>query len=337
MAMGYKKIGRQSIQFEHPPVIANTYAIVGPKEGQGPLGDRFDQVLQDNYYGEKDWERAEIKMLRDTITNVISQAMLKPQDVDFLIAGDLLNQNIASNFAVRDIAVPFLGLYNACATFVESITLGAILIDSGYAKNVVAAASSHYSTAERQYRFPTEFGVQRKPTSQWTVTGAGAACLKDDAVGPRVTAATVGIVNDMGEKDPYNMGTAMAPAAADTIQKHLTELSRSPDYYDLYLGGDLGKVGIAIVNTLLSQKNVKIADKLVCCGMMMYNDKQGVHAGGSGAGCTASVFSGHIFKEMKAQRLKKVLLVGTGALFSPLTYQQGESIPAVAHAVAVEL
>lgn len=335
--MAYKKVGRQTIQFEHPPVIANTYTIVGPKEGQGPLGDRFDLVMQDNYYGETDWERAEIKMLRETITNVISQAMLKPRDVDFLIAGDLLNQNIAANFAVRDIAAPFLGVYNACATFAEALLLGAVFIDGGFAKNVVAAASSHYSTAERQYRFPTELGVQKKPTSQWTVTGAGAICLKDDASGPRITAATIGIVNDMGEKDPYNMGTAMAPAAADTIQKHLSELGRAPDYYDLYIGGDLGRVGIAITNTLLSQQNVKINDKFVCCGMMIYNDKQGVNAGGSGAGCSATVFAGHIFRELKAGRLKKVLLVGTGALFSPLTYKQGESIPSVAHAVAVEM
>lgn len=337
--MAENKRGRQTVVFRNPPVITHTFSIAGPKEGRGPLGGKFHRVLPDLYYGEKSWEKAEIKMLRDSIQELLASANLSPGQTDLVLAGDLLNQNIAASFALRELPIPFVGLFNACATFADALLLGAMLVDGGYVDTVVAAASSHYATAERQYRYPLELGVQRRPTAQRTVTGSGAVLLQTGgkAPGPKITAATLGIVQDMGLRDVNDMGSAMAPAAAATIEAHLSDLGRKPDYYDLIVSGDLASVGLAITKELLQQKQISVQNNMSCCGIMIYDlARDGVEAGGSGAGCSATVFAAHLYRELVAGNLHKLLFVGTGSLHSPTTYQQGESIPTIAHAVAVE-
>ncbi|MGE5576593.1 MAG: stage V sporulation protein AD [Syntrophothermus sp.] len=332
-----KKVGKQSITFQTPPRIVSTFTIVGPKEGQGPLGKEFDTVLDDSYYGETSWEKSEAKIVQEAVQNVIKRANLQPSDIDYVLAGDLLDQIISTNFGIRDIGIPFFGLYGACSTMAEALAMGSILVDGGYATRVIATASSHYNSAERQYRYPIELGVQRKPTSQWTVTGSGAALLAAEGQGPRVVGATIGKVVDMGVKDPNNMGTAMAPAAADTIATHLQDFGKSPQDYDLIVSGDLGEVGLSITKELLQKQKIEISDRFYDTGLMIFDRNQDVQAGASGAGCSAAVFCGHLVKEIKAGRYKRLLLVGTGALLSPVSYQQGESIPSIAHAVSVEM
>ncbi len=332
-----KKVGKQSIAFQNPPKIVATFTIVGPKEGQGPLGKDFDTVLDDSYYGEQSWEKTEAKMVREAVNNVIQRANLKPQEIDYVLAGDLLDQISSTNFGIRDTDIPFFGIYGACSTMAEALTMGSILVDGGYASRVIATASSHYDSAERQYRYPVELGVQRKPTSQWTVTGSGAALLAAEGQGPRIVGATVGKILDMGVKDPNNMGTAMAPAAADTIAAHLQDFGKSPQDYDLIVSGDLGEIGLSITKELLQKQKIEISDRFYDTGLMIFDRAQDVQAGASGAGCSAVVFSSHLVKQLQAGRYKKLLLVGTGALLSPVTYQQGESIPSIAHAVSVEM
>ncbi len=335
--MAKRKVGQQTIKLESAPYIISSYSIVGPKEGSGPLLKYFDSIVQDDYFGEESWEKAESKMMIEAIKYSIKNSNLGIENIDFLLAGDLLNQLISSNFAARALQIPFFGLYGACSTMAESLSLGSVLIDGGYADKVVCSTSSHFSSAERQYRSPLEQGGQRPLYSQWTVTGAGATVLSDIGEGPRITYITTGKVMDFGIKDANNMGAAMAPAAADTIIAHLNDTGRQATYYDLIITGDLAKVGMDITIELVKTKGYNIESVYNDCGSIIFdNKKQDTHSGGSGCGCSAVVLNGYLLKEMKKRTFNKILFVGTGALLSPISSFQGESIPCIAHAVSIE-
>lgn len=335
--MTQKRLGKQTLKFSAPPSILSNATIVGPKEGEGPLAQYFDQVLTDDYFGEESWEKAERKMLREAVINAIDASGRTNANINFMFAGDLLNQIVSSGFAARELQIPFIGLYGACSTMSESLCMGSLMIDGGYAEAVVCATSSHFSSAERQYRSPLEQGVQRPPYAQWTVTGAGAAVIAEKGSGPYITHVTIGKVLDFGIKDANNMGAAMAPAAVDTILAHLNETGRRPEYYDLIITGDLGNVGKTIALDMLIKEGFDIAKVYDDCGSMIFDgEKQDTHAGGSGCGCAAVVLNGYFAKMMKKSNINKILLVATGALLSPTTTWQGESIPCIAHAVAIE-
>jgi len=331
-----KKLGDQTVQFENPPSIIGTATIVGPKEGQGRFKDYYDLILEDSIYQEKSWEKAETKILKEAVEMAIKNSNLPTAKIDYLIAGDLLNQIISAGFAARELGLPFLGIYGACSTIAEGALLGSMIIDGGFGENLVAAVSSHFCTAERQFRFPLELGNQRKPTSQWTVTGAGAMVLSAVAQNPRITFATIGKVIDMGEADPNDMGTAMAPAAVDTIVKHFQDTGRTPDDYDLILTGDLGIIGKDIAEELLRQKGYDVSSKYSDCGVLIFYPEQDVHAGASGCACAAVVTCGYVYKEMLKGKYNRVLVIATGALLSTTSTQQGETIPCIAHAISIE-
>lgn len=338
--MAQKHIGYQTLRFETPPVIAGFAAVAGPMEAQGPLGDSFDQTYPDLMLGQESFEKAERIMLQDACKLALGKAGIEgnPPKVNFILAGDLLNQIISSTFTALSFGVPFLGLYGACSTFCESLSLGAMLIDGGFAEKVLCATCSHNATAERQYRYPVEYGGQRKPYAQWTVTGSGAVVLAKEGKGPRITHATIGKVADLGIKDPWNQGAAMAPAAVDTIAMHLADTGRTVDYYDLIVTGDLSRFGYDMAVRLAADRKIELGESYVDCGVLIYdNERQDVHAGGSGCGCSASVTCGHLLPQFAQGRLKKMLLVATGALLSPTSFQQGENIPTIAHAVAIEV
>lgn len=336
------KIGRQTWEFTNQPRIISTHTSVGPKEGAGPLGDDFDHVHPDAYLGTDSWEKAERLLAEEATQKAIDKAGLQTSDIDIAIAGDLLNQIITASFSARSLSVPFLGIYNACATSMEGLAIASALTDGGYATYALAATSSHNSTAERQYRYPTEYGAQKPPTAQCTVTGAGAAIVttqKDPKYRslPIVTHATIGKVIDLGIKSPWEMGPAMAPAAADTIHTHFDDTGRTPDDYDLIITGDLARVGLPIARELLEKQGYNFGDKLQDSGIWIYNESQEeVFSGGSGAACSAVVAYGPLFKRMKKGEFSRILVVATGALLSPITTMQGESIPCIAHAVAIE-
>ncbi|MCK8825168.1 stage V sporulation protein AD [Fuchsiella alkaliacetigena] len=330
------RLGQQTIQFNSQPMIISSAAVVGPKEEQGPLGDYFDKCLEDSYYGEQSWEKAERKMTNENLNLLLQKAKLSPDKIDYLLGGDLLNQIVTSNFVASKLPIPFLGLYGACSTMAEGMILGAVLIDGNYARRTINFTSSHYQGAERQYRTPNEYGDQHPDYKQWTATGTGAVLLASDGSGPVVTEATVGKVIDYGVKDPKNMGAAMAPAAAETILQHLEDTNRTPSDYDLIATGDLGKVGTKLLKELLADKELDIDQQHDDCGLMLYNSNQGVGAGGSGCACSAVVTSSYLLPYLNDSHLDRVLLVATGALLSPLTNLQGESIPAIAHAVVIE-
>lgn len=331
-----KKVGKQTRQFNNPPVITATASIVGPKEGKGPLAAYFDFIADDELWGEKTWEKAESKFVKETFAKILSKASLAVDGVDYIIAGDLLNQSIAATFGLRDSDVPFFGVFGACSTIGESMGLGAMLVDGGFAANVVCITSSHFCSAEKQFRFPLELGSQRAPTSQWTVTGSGGLLLSAEGTGPFVTKITTGKIVDMGIKDQNNMGAAMAPAAADTIYAHFEDTGLPHDYYDMVITGDLGSVGKEILDDLLSSNGIRIGKILNDGGVMIFDKKQDVHAGGSGCCCSAAVLAGYLYDSLKKGKLNKILFVPTGALLSPTSVQQGESIPCIAHALAVE-
>ena len=334
--MATKKLGKQTVMFQNPPIILSSAAIAGPKEGAGPLGLFFDQLLEDNLFEEETWEKAERKMLFESMILSMNKLDLVPEDIDFMLAGDLLNQIISANYTARQTGIPFIGLYGACSTMAESLALGSILIDGGFAAKVVCGASSHYDTAERQFRFPTELGVQRPPTAQWTVTGAGASVLGESGQGPRITHATFGKVLDLGITDANDMGAAMAPAVADTIVTHFQDTARDQTYYDLIITGDMGNVGKGLVQQLVAQEGYNIGDKYTDCGVLVFDPAQDTHAGGSGCGCSAIVFNSYLLHEILGGKFKKVLFIGSGALLSPTALLQGESIPGIGHAVVVE-
>lgn len=343
MNMEERRMGKQTLHFSCLPTVAGTGSIVGKKEGSGPMGKWFDVILEDDLYGEKTWEKAESRMLKEAMLLAIKKAGKEETGVDAMLSGDLLNQLMSSSFTARDLQIPFLGLYGACSTMTESILLGSVLVDGGYANCIVAAASSHYCTAERQFRMPLEHGNQRPPSAQWTVTGAGGIVIEREpkftvAEGKRVvvTYGTIGKVVDAGIKDANQMGAAMAPAAVETLYTHFTDTGRKPDYYDMILTGDLGCIGKKIVLDQMKKRGYDLSGIYEDCGVMIFDDEQDVHSGGSGCGCSASIFAGRIYKELRDGALKKVLLISTGALLSTVSPFQGESIPGIAHAVALE-
>lgn len=330
--------GHQTWVFQSKPVIMGSAAIGGPFEAQGNLAHDFDLLHGDIWLGQDSYEQAEKKFLEQACEFAIKKAGLKKEDIQFFLSGDLMNQVIPSSFTARTLAVPYLGIYGACSSSMEGLALASLLVDSGFAKTALAGTSSHNAAAEKQYRYPTEYGAQKPPTAQWTVTGAGAAVVGKEGAGPRVVAATIGRVIDMGISDPFNMGAAMAPAAVDTIEAHFRELGIEPSHYDLIATGDLGKVGHRIASDLLTAHGLEIpVEKLTDCGILMYKEEQPVFAGASGCACAATTTYGHLLNRMKKGELTRILVIATGALLSPMSYQQKESIPCVAHAVAIEM
>ena len=303
----------------------------------GPLAKYFDQTLEDEFWGEKSWEKAESKIIKEATQMVISKSGISSQNIDCVFAGDLLNQCISSTFGLREINIPFLGVFGACSTFVESLCLGAISIE-GFANYVLCATSSHFCSAEKQFRFPLELGNQRPPTSQWTVTGSGASILSKTGNGPYITNITLGKIVDMGIKDANNMGAAMAPAFIDTLITHFEDTGRSPNYYDEIISGDLGYIGKDIAIDIAKSKGYNIKSNYNDCGVLIFDkNSQDTHSGGSGCACLATVFSGYFFKKLKEKKLRKLLLIATGALMNSTSSQQGESIPGIAHAISIEL
>jgi stage V sporulation protein AD len=334
--MANNRLGDQTIKLVNPPIIVSQSSIVGKKEGEGPLGQYYDVVLEDNLWGEKSWEKTESKMFQEAATIAMGKKNMKPDDIDYLFGGDLLNQIISASFAARALQIPFFGLYGACSTMTESLSLGSIMISSGYADNVLCVTSSHFCTAERQFRFPLESGSQRTPTAQWTVTGAGAVLLSSQGEGPIITHVTTGRVIDYGIKDANNMGAAMAPAAADTFKAHFKDTGKSPDDYDLIVTGDLGYFGREMTIDLLKKEGYDISNKFIDCGCEIYGNDQDVKAGGSGCGCSAVFLSAYLITKINEGVYNKVLMASTGALLSPISSQQGESIPGIAHAVTIQ-
>lgn len=335
--MALKKIGNQTIRLLNPPSISSTYSIVGPKEGEGPLKDYFDEILEDDLWGQESWEKAESKIQESAIRSAIDNAGLSLGDIDYLIAGDLLNQIIATGYSSRQLAIPFFGIYGACSTMAQSMILGAMLVEGGFADNIACATSSHFSTAERQFRFPLEYAAQRTFSAQWTVTGAGAAIISSMGPGPYITHITPGRIIDPGIKDVSNMGGAMAPAAMDTLINHFQDTGFSPSDYDLIITGDLGRVGKAIVLEMMKKRGYDMEGIYTDCGAEIFSKSQDTHAGGSGCGCSAVVMAGYIMQEMKKGRFRKVLFMSTGAMHSKLITQQGESIPSIGHALTIEV
>ena len=332
------RIGNQTIKFNNPPTILETASIVGPKEANGPLSKYFDKCLEDEFWGENSWEKAESKMIKEASNLAISKSNLPISDINFCLAGDLLNQCISSNFGLREINIPFFGIFGACSTFAESLCLGSILVESNAANNVLCSVSSHFCSAEKQFRFPLELGNQRPQSAQWTVTGSGCAIISKTGQGPYITHITPGKIIDMGIKDANNMGAAMAPAALDTLITHFKDTGRNPSYYDGIFTGDLGYVGKEILTELALSKGYNIKSNYNDCGVLIFDkDAQDTHSGGSGCACAATVFSGYIFNQLKEKKYKKILLIATGALTNSTTAQQGESIPGIAHAVSIEI
>ena len=328
--------GAQSLVFSnHPSILANA-AVAGKKEGEGPLKDAFDQIAADTKLQQTSWEKAESQLQKKTLDLALSKAGLAYSDLDVLFAGDLLNQCISSSFAVRDTKVPFLGLYGACSTMAESLLCAASFVNAGYAKRAAALTSSHFASAERQYRFPLGYGGQRTPTAQWTVTASGCCIVEDHGKGPFIECATIGKIQDFGIKDANNMGAAMAPAAIDTIRQHFEDFHRTPHDYDLIVTGDLGRLGKQIVLEQLQKDGYDLSGRYNDCGVMIFDtERQDVHAGGSGCGCSASVLCGYLLSQMRKGALKRLLFCATGALLSPVSSWQGESIPGICHAISI--
>ncbi len=335
--MAKNKRGRQSFVPEQPPVITCWASVAGKKESEGPLAHTFDLCSQDTYFGEKTWEQGEKQMQKLALGKLAEKAGMQIQDFDLVFSGDLLNQCIGSSFTLRNTGVPHLGLYGACSTMAESLLLASMTVGGGYADKAVAMTSSHFASSERQYRFPLGYGGQRTPTSQWTVTGSGAALVASQGKGPRITACTMGTVTDLGIKDANNMGAAMAPAALATIKAHFADLKTGPGDFDLIVTGDLGQLGKELLLELARREGLALGGKVTDCGTLVFdNTRQDVHAGGSGCGCSAITLCGELLGKLSTGKLKKILFCGTGALLSPTSTQQGLPIPGVCHAVAIE-
>ena len=333
--MPTKKLGSQTVALAEPPAIIGHANVVGKKEGDGPLADSFDHIEQDDTFGEKSWEKAETAMQKLALAKALDKAGQAASNLDYLFAGDLLNQCIGSGFAARGQDIPFFGLYGACSTMGESLSLAAMVIDGGFAQFAGAVTSSHFCTAERQYRTPLEYGGQRTPNAQWTVTASGAVILAKEGPGPYVTHITTGKVVDKGVKDANNMGAAMAPAAYATLSAHFQDTGRKPSFYDLIVTGDLGKLGKEIVLDFFHRDGLELTNYDDCGTMIFDLKKQDVHCGGSGCGCSAAVLTGYQLNGMRAGRWNHLLFCPTGALLSPTSSQQGESIPSICHAVAL--
>lgn len=321
--------------FRKPSVIAYA-AVVGKAENEGPYGGEFDEVVEDNRAGSDTWEQAESLFQQRAVGHVLRKSGLEPDRIDLMIAGDLLNQCVGSSYGLKDYFIPYLGIYGACSTFAEGLLLSAALVNAGYIDTAIASTSSHFSTAERQFRFPLNYGGVRTPTAQWTATAAGAALVGFSGKPPFIRAATVGKIEDMGITDLNNMGAAMAGAAYDTLTRHMKHRGTHPQDYDVIITGDLGQVGSDLLYDLFQRDGVSLREHHKDCGLMIYDRAaQDVHAGGSGCGCSASMMCGHFFKRIQAGELKRVLYCATGALMSPTVVQQGGSIPGIAHCVEI--
>lgn len=329
--------GNQTVFFKNKPYIIGHYSIVGPKEGKGNLRDYFSEIEQeDDFFGQQTYEKAERVMIEKAVKGAVENANVKFKDIKLFLAGDLLNQIISSSYAARSFDIPYVGVFGACSTMAESLALGACLVDGDLFDTVACATSSHFSTAERQFRTPLELGSQRPPTAQWTVTGAGADVISKTGHGPRITCATFGKVTDYGISDVNNMGAAMAPAAMSTLLAHFADTNTKPEDYDLILSGDLGKLGSEILIDLMEEKGFKLGLNYKDCGQMMFKRNQNVLMGGSGCGCSATVLNSIIMKKLIAGEYKKVLFMATGALLSTTSCQQGDTVPGIAHAVVIE-
>ena len=331
------RAGSQTFVYDRPPVIAAHRSIAGPKEGKGPLAAWFDTILEDDLLGQKSWELAESEMVRRCARDALDAAGLSAGAVDALLGGDLNNQIIATSFAAKKLGAPFIGLYGACSTFVEALALGASLISSGSLDSALCCASSHFCTAERQFRFPLELGTQRPPQASWTATACGCALLRSRGEGIRITAGTLGRVIDLNISDANHMGAARAPAVFDTLSAHLEDTRRTADDFDLIVTGDLGWIGRNLLLKLCARAGLDMpSGKLVDCGASLYCQEQDAHAGGSGCGCVASVTCGYVLRKIEEGAWERALVTASGALLSPTSSQQGQSIPGIAYAVALE-
>ena len=334
--MNEKRVGKRTIALAHPPSVLSFANIGGRQEGDGPLAAYFDELSDDSFFGEKTWEKGESAMQKKVLQRALDRARLKPADLDYILAGDLLNQCIGSSFGLRDFGIPFYGLYGACSTMGESLSLAALLIDGGFARRAAALTSSHFCTAERQYRMPVPYGSQRTPTAQWTATASGCTILADDGPGPYVTHVTCGKIVDRGVADANNMGAAMAPAAYDTLSAFFRDTKTTPDDYDLVITGDLGEVGHAIVRDFFAKDGIQLGNNFQDCGLLLYDrHNQDMHAGASGCGCSASVLNGYLLGGMRERKWTRIVFAPTGALLSPTSSFQGESIPGICHAVCL--
>ena len=335
--MEQKTVGAQTRRLRTCPSVLSFAAVGGRFEGEGPLREYFDELSEDHFFGEKTWEKGESTMQRHALSRALEKVGLKVSDLDLIFAGDLLNQCVGSSFALRESRIPFYGLYGACSTMGESLSLAALMLDGGYASCAAALTSSHFCTAERQYRMPVPYGSQRTPTAQWTATGSGCCLLAREGEGPYITHVTTGKIVDKGVTDANNMGAAMAPAAADTLRRHLMDTGRTAADYDLIISGDLGKIGHDLLLTLMMDAGVPLdAARYVDCGMLIFSPEQDVHAGGSGCGCSASVLCGYIMRLFREKAIHRVAFMATGALLSPTFSQQGGAIPGIAHLIVLE-
>lgn len=326
-----KRIGQQTLEFAAPPKIEGRGAIAGKKEAEGPLGQEFDQTFKDTTLETDSWEKAEAQLQKEAVAVALAKAGVQAGDVDFILAGDLLNQCISSTFGLLDYQIPFLGQYGACSTMAQTLFMASVLVDSGAARRAAAVTSSHFCSAERQFRTPLEYGAQRTPTAQWTATAAGCALVGRQGK-VAVLRGLAGKIVDLGVKDPANMGAAMAPAAAESIFQFLQDTGTRPEEYDGIYTGDLGLVGSQLLVELLDQQGVDISRYHQDCGLLLFDrERQDVHAGGSGCGCSASVLCGPLLNRMERGELRSILFCATGALMSPTSSQQGESIPGVCH------
>lgn len=332
------RIGRYTIAYNNQPAIAGFGSVAGKKESEGPLKEYFHKIEYDTKLGCDTWEQAESMLQKEAIQIALEKAQISGELIQLAFGGDLLNQCISTSYSIRGFNIPFLGQYGACSTMVQSLILAGLMVDGGYCRNSLAVTSSHFCSAERQFRFPLEYGGQRTPAAQWTVTGSGAIVVSQYGNGPKLKHCTIGKVVDMGVTDINNMGAAMAPAACDTIKFFLKDTKTKPSDYDLILTGDLGKIGSQLLLELLQKENIDISRQHNDCGMMIYDiEKQDVHAGGSGCGCCGSVLCGYILENMCKGKLKNILVTATGALMSPTANQQGESTPGIAHLIHLEI
>lgn len=343
--MAENKLGTQTVTFKNRPELFSAFSTVGQKEGEGPLKQWFHRILSDDKLGQSSWEDAESKILKDTVVGAISEANIDKHEIDVIFCGDLINQLMSSSYAMRELGIPFLGLYGACSTMTESMLMAGAFVNAGYSKYAAAAASSHFCTAERQFRLPLSHGNQRPPTAQFTVTGSGCFIFreseKSDPIctpqkpGVYITGGTIGKIVDKGINDSNMMGAAMAPAAIDTLEAHFNDTGKRPEDYDMILTGDLGEIGRQIVIDNMNRKGFDFGKNYNDCGCMIFDKSQDAHAGGSGCGCSGAVYCGYVYRQLKSGKWKNVLLVSTGALLSTISTQQGESIPGIAHAVAL--
>lgn len=331
-----KRVGKYTVEMQNYPTLKGFAATCGKKEGEGPLGKQFDKIFEDTTLQENSWEKAESRLQTETVNILLKKCNMEASDINYIFAGDLLNQCMSSAFGLRSLNIPFLGQFGACSTMAQSLFLAATSIEAGIADYSIAVTSSHYCSSERQFRFPLQYGGQRTPTAQWTVTGSGAILVSRKDKGPKVKYCTVGRITDLGIKDANNMGAAMAPSAAKTILTFFEDTKTTPKDYDLILTGDLGEVGSSLLKQLTQKEGINLEDNYNDCGLMMYyKEKQDVHAGGSGCGCSASILCSLILNKVEQKELKNILFVATGALMSPTSVQQGETIPGVAHLINI--